>query len=329
MKTTVLGSYPKIPARSGPSVRSALARFERGEIGPRALHDTYREVTRRTVRLFRAAGVTRITDGQIPWNDLTDPVVRDVDNLVSGGLERFFDNNFYYRQPTVVGRLQYQGGVLAEWTRLSVQESETPLKVALCGPLTALALVEDKSYGNPETLLADLVEILALEAAAAARAGAVEIQWDEPAAVVNPPVSRAAAVDAWTRLVAANSQLEQSLAFYFGSAAPWLDSLPSIGASRVYFDLVADPRLVDRLAADRWPFEVGLGLLDARSVRLEDQAAVLVPLRAVAARQGPDRVWLHPNAGLEWLPPDRAEAKVRWLGALATRFAEEEDRPHA
>ncbi|MCL8209042.1 MAG: synthase [Actinomycetia bacterium] len=317
MKATVLGSFPKIPAGPGPSVRAALNRFERREIGPRDLEETYRAVTRRALETFGAAGLTTVTDGQIRWNDLTDPVVRDVDNLVSGGLERFFDNNFYYRRPTVVGRLQWQGGVLAEWTRLARADTDRPLKVALPGPVTVLALADDRSYGDPGTLLADLVEVLALEAASVARAGAVEIQWDEPAAVTDSPVPPADVVAAWRALVAANPDVPQSLAFYFGAQTPWLDRLPEVGVGRVYFDVVTDPALLGPLAAERWPFEVGLGLLDARDVRLEPPETVLRHVAAVAAVQGAARVWLHPNTGLEFLPPDRAADKVRHLGVVA------------
>jgi 5-methyltetrahydropteroyltriglutamate--homocysteine methyltransferase len=317
MKATVLGSFPKIPAGPGPSVRTALNRFERREIGPQDLENTFRAVTRRTLSIFAEADLTTVTDGQIRWNDLTDPVVRDVDNLVSGGLERFFDNNFYYRRPTVVGRLQWQGGVLAEWTRLARSETDRPLKVALPGPVTVLALADDRSYGDVGTLLADLVEVLALEAASVARAGAVEIQWDEPAAVVDSPLPPADALTAWRTLVSANPDIPQSLAFYFGAQSPWLDRLAEVGVGRVYFDVVTEPALVDRLAAERWPFEVGLGLIDARNVRLEPPDETIRRVAAVAATQGAARVWLHPNAGLEFLPPDRAAEKVRHLGAIA------------
>lgn len=329
MKTTVLGSYPKIPARSGPSVRQAIQRFERRTIGPKELEQVYRAATRRAISVCQNAGLTRITDGQIRWNDLTDPIVRDTDNLLHGGLERFFDNNFYYREPTVVGRLQYQGGVVAEWTRLAVAESTTPMKVALPGPITMAAMADDKSYGDRELLVEDLLDVLALEAQSVARAGAVEIQWDEPAAVAGTPVDPAFAVKAWTALVGANPGIEQSLAFYFGPAGGFLDQLAAVGLRRVYIDLVSEPSLADRLAVERLPFEVGLGLIDARNVRLEDRDRI-VPLAArIAARQGAERVWLHPNAGLEFLPPDRAEAKVKWLGALGRLIEEEEQKPHA
>lgn len=316
MRLTVLGSFPKIPAGSGPSVRTALNRFERREIGPRALEETFRAVTRQTLSLFSRAGLDSVTDGQIRWGDLTDPLCRDVDNLVAGGLQRYFDNNFYYRHPIVVGRLQWQGGALAEWTRQAAAIADRPLKVAIPGPLTVWALSEDQSYADRETLLADLVEVLSLEAESVVASGAAEVQWDEPALAAGlvPEVDLARSV--LTDLLTHDLGAPQSVALSFGPASPWLDLLAALPAARVYLDLASDPKALRRLETERLPWEVGLGLLDARDVRLEPLAETVAQVEAVAAHQGSDRVWLHPNAGLEFLPPDRASAKVLHLAAV-------------
>jgi 5-methyltetrahydropteroyltriglutamate--homocysteine methyltransferase len=322
VKATVLGSYPKIPQGAGASVRSALRRFEAGEWGPRQLEETYREVTRRTLRLFEEAGLTTVTDGQIPWEDLLDPVVRDVDNLVAGGLERFFDNNFYYRRPTVVGRLRWRGGVLAHWTRLAKEQTTLPFKVALPGPITLVALSADATYGDPRRLLQDAVEVLALEAESVVAQGAQEVQWDEPAAVYGAcPFPAPQVEEAWRELLSVPLGVPQSLAFYYGSAARWLPSLASLPVARVYVDLVADPSLAAALAQRPYPFEVGLGLVDARDVRLEEKPRVEAVVQRVASVQGRDRLWLCPTGGLELLPPDRAEEKVRHLGRLARELS--------
>jgi 5-methyltetrahydropteroyltriglutamate--homocysteine methyltransferase len=82
------------------------------------------------VDMFGQVGILQARDGRIRWNDLTDPVARDVDNLNSGGLERFCDTNFYYRRPTVVRHLQYQGGVLAEWTQLASNRNADPIRIS-------------------------------------------------------------------------------------------------------------------------------------------------------------------------------------------------------
>lgn len=317
MKITVLGSYPRIPAGAGPSVRTALNRFDAGQITPWELETTVRAVTRSVLELAAEMGLDTTTDGQIRWHDLLDPIVRDVDNLRPGGLQRYFNNNFYYRRPEIVGRLAWAGGALAEWTRIArALYPDVALKVALPGPFTVAQLADDLSYRDRARLLADLVDVLRLEAESVARVGVAEIQWDEPALVAgNPPptgeveaVLRDLAVGPWACPV--------SLAFYFGSLTPYLDVLARLPYARVYGDVVADPTLATFWSTETVPYEVGLGLLDAREVRLEAVDAVAETVAAVVARQGRDRVWLHPNAGLEWLPPDWARRKVERLAAV-------------
>ncbi len=325
MKLTVLGSYPRIPESRGPSVRAVLNRFDRGAAGVREVESTIRAVTRRVLEVAAAAQLTTATDGQVRWHDLTDPIVRDVDNLNPGGLTRYFNNNFYYRRPLVRGRLSWSGGALLAWTRIALGlGSAVPLKAVLPGPLTLAYLSEDGSYGDRARLLRDLVDVLRLEADSLADTGIVEIQWDEPALVAAPGQDPAEARAVLQDLLGGRGALPESLALYFGDAVPWLPVVRSVGPARVYVDAVASPGVAAVWAAEPEAFEVGLGLLNAREVRLEAVDAVAAVLEPVLARQGGDRVWLHPSAGLEWLPPDWARRKVERLAAIRRHLEDRE-----
>ncbi|MCY0879725.1 MAG: synthase [Firmicutes bacterium] len=315
MKTCLVGSYPKIPAGPGASVRSAIQRFESGQISPRALHETYREVTQRVLTVAHSHGVDLTTDGQIRWNDLMDPLTRDVDNFRAAGLLRLFDNNFYYRHPVITGRLQFQGGTLAFWAREATALTSVPVMVALPGPFTVVALSEDQSYHDNARLLADVVEVLRLEAESLAGTGVVEVQWDEPAlatASIAPSLSEVTSV---YRELTEAAPLPMSVALYWGRSSPWMSAFQSLSLARLSLDLVHEPTLADRLAQDGWPCPVGLGVLNAREVRLESVEDIQRLVEPVLGRLGAD-VWIHPNSGLELLPPDRAEAKVALLGRL-------------
>ena len=321
MKLTVLGSYPRVPESSGPSVRTALNGFDRGQVTPRELEDTFQAVTRRVLALAAQYGLTTTTDGQVRWYDATDPVVRDTENLVAGGLTRYFNNNFYYRQPVVRGRLSWNGGTLLAWTRVALGlGSAVPLKAVIPGPLTLAALSEDASYHHRGRLLKDLVEVLRLEADSLRDTGIVEIQWDEPALAVQAAQDPDEAAAVLGDLFQGAGTCPESLALYFGGTTRWLPLLRKIGVSRVYADLVADPGLATLWAEEREPFEVGLGLLNAREVRLESVEDVASPLEPVLRCQGEDRVWLHPSAGLEWLPPDWAKKKLQRLQAVRSHI---------
>ncbi len=314
MKISTIGSYPKIPAGPGPSVRSAIQRFERGAIGPQDLYITYHAVIRETLGIAAGASLDAATDGQIRWYDFFDPLCRDIDNLEPGGLLRWFDNNFYYRHPIVTGRLQFQGGTLAHWTREAVALSTVPITVALPGPFTLAALAEDRSYHNSAALLQDIVEVLQLEVASLQTTGLFEVQWDEPAlafGMASPALEDVAHV--YQDLFGSNP-VRQSVALYWGPASPWLSAFES--AARVSIDAVEDPHVLRTLAAEHRPFEIGLGLVDARDIRLEDPATLARVVESFSETYGPERVWLHPNCGLELLPADRAAEKIRVLTSV-------------
>jgi 5-methyltetrahydropteroyltriglutamate--homocysteine methyltransferase len=64
---------------------------------------------------------------------------------------------------------------------------------------------------------------------------------------------------------------------------------------------------------DSWPGgkAAGLGLLDARNVRLESEEELAGQLGRAAAAVGPENIHLSPSCGLEFLPRDVAQAKLR------------------
>ncbi|PSR34595.1 MAG: synthase [Sulfobacillus benefaciens] len=321
MRITTLGSYPKIPADHGPSVRTAIQRFERGSIGPTQLEQTIRDRTRHVIQVAKAHRLDLTSDGMIRWNDMFDGVVRDIDNVQSAGLLRFLDNNFYYRHPLVRGRLSFQGGVVRWWMTQAVGVSTIPVKAVLPGPFTFLQLSQDDSYHNRQALLDDVVEVLRLEANSLLDTGIQEIQWDEPALAYYPGWDIGEVSETLAHLTK-DLSVDQSLALYWGPGVHrWIEPLAIAGFSRLYLDAVSDPEVVPRLSSEQLPVEVGVGLIDARQVKKESVPELVKKLEPILRVQGESRVWLHPNGGLELLPPDHAEGKVHVLSQVRDAVA--------
>ncbi|HZC31090.1 MAG TPA: hypothetical protein VE261_06185, partial [Gaiellaceae bacterium] len=110
MKTTVIGAFPKISDdAAGQELRRALHRLDRGELGAEALDDVYEAETRRAIGELEAAGVDVINDGQIRWDDLFAVFARAWGGVSRGPLERFYDNNTYFRQPVIEGPITTDG----------------------------------------------------------------------------------------------------------------------------------------------------------------------------------------------------------------------------
>ena len=104
--TASAGSYPRIgEAAAAQRHRRAYGQRERGEISEAEWRQVEDEVATEVVREQTATGVEVVTDGQVRWYDPISHLPRHWEGVTINGLLRFFDTNFYIRQPVVSSRL--------------------------------------------------------------------------------------------------------------------------------------------------------------------------------------------------------------------------------
>src|SRR2546426_9033032 len=176
MRTTVVGSYPKIPNRPRPArLRLAINRRDRGEITDEELAAVQDEVTLEVMEEQAEAGLDIITDGQVRWDDDQTYVMRALTGVEIGSLERYMDTNTYYRQPEIVGPVSWREPILVRDYRFAAEHSRKPVKAIITGPYTLAALSLDKHYGSREKLVMTLAEELRQEMQALAGGGATMI----------------------------------------------------------------------------------------------------------------------------------------------------------
>lgn len=319
MDTTIVGALPKLPDpyEAPNNVRRAITAFESGRVSPIDRERAARATQARAIAWQEEAGLTLLGDGQIRWDDLLSPLSLDIAGMEPGGLLRFFQNNTYYRHPIITGRLWLEGRTLPGWFKEAKAEAHQPIKAALPGPFTVAALSENRQYKDFASLVGDLADVIGLIAAKLTAAGAVVIELEEPALVREPDAARRALGFAAVRRVAEMAGGPVRLALYFGEAAPLLDQLADLGLAGISFDLVEGPDTWDALAVSGFPGTVGLGLLNARDLRLERAKELWPRLDATLKRIPAERILLHPNTSLEYLPPDGARRKLRLLSELA------------
>ena len=312
MKTTVIGAFPKISDDPGrQELRRALHRSDRGEIGQAEVDEAFDAVTRSAIGELEAAGVDVINDGQVRWDDLLAPFARAWRGVSRGPLERFYDNNTYLRQPVIEGVIVTDGRTLVRDLELAQTVARTELKAAVCGPLTFATLAaEDRAFRSLEDRVLAVAEAIALEIRGLGAAGARLVDVEDPAVVARPDLV-GLAHRAYERL--AGSGVPIALQAYFFPADGILDELARFPVAQVGIDVRSrETRVLDRLGALEGRTVV-LGAVDARNTRLEtaDEVARLVDVAARAL--GPERVWVAPTTGLEYLPHDVATRKLAVL----------------
>lgn len=323
------GSYPRIgESPEEQRHRQAFARRERGEISAEAFEAVQDQVTEEAIREQVEAGLDLVTDGQIRWYDPISHLARGLAGIEIDGLLRYFDTNFYFRQPVVHGRLGWKGAVLLREFRFARQVSPRPVKPVLTGPYTLArgSLLQTDAYRGLGDLTLAYAEILAREVEALAAEGAALLQVDEPAILAHPE-DLDLLREALEPLAAAKGQAELGLTTYFGDAAPLYQELQRLPVDRLGLDFTYSPKLADLIAEEGSAKPLALGLLDGRNTRLERREEIFPLLDRILPALAADRVHLCPSSGLEYLPRERARAKLRTMRAIRDAYlGERRDR---
>jgi 5-methyltetrahydropteroyltriglutamate--homocysteine methyltransferase len=336
------GSYPRI----GDTVelqllRRTISALDRGERTTADILDAENEMTRRAIADQVKAGLDVITDGQIRWYDPISHLAGKLENVKIRGLLRFFDTNTYFRQPVLTGKPTRRGPLLVNeysFACNALGHLPTPvdkagklsIKPVLTGPCTLakFSLAEHPENGAPESFASletramAYADALAIEIGALAQTGAELIQVDEPAAVKFPEdwaifeQSLAPLIQARDKAARAGRKVELAVYVYFHDCTPLYEKLVGLPVDILGLDFTYDTKLADLIASAGSPKPLGLGLVDARNTRLEDPDVIAWQIERLMPKIEGGRAYLGPSAGLEYLPRDRAFAKLELLGKV-------------
>jgi 5-methyltetrahydropteroyltriglutamate--homocysteine methyltransferase len=311
LRTTHVGSYPKIPDLPAPGRwRTAAEKLQRGEITREEFRRVEDEVTREAIADQVEAGLDLVTDGQIRWEDPQTYFARRMDGFSIDGLQRWFDTNVYYRQPVAEGRVGWREPITVEDYRFARSHSPRPVRPVVTGPYTLARLSQNRYYPRFSDFVLDVARALNRELRALDAESPPLIQVDEPA-ILQHQEDLALFREAITALLE-GVRGPVALYTYFGDARGVVRALYELPVQVVGLDFVAGPRNWEALESEGFPPDrrLGFGVVDARNTRLETVDEVLRALDRVSRFVPLDRIDLGPTAGLEFLPRRAAKAKL-------------------
>ena len=315
-------SYPRIgESAEFQSLRRTIASWEKGEKTDSDLRAAEDRMTELALTEQAEAGLDVVTDGQIRWYDPVSHLAGKLQGVRINGLLRFFDTNFYFRQPAIESEIKRTKPLIVEEFVFAKKKSARPVKPVLTGPYTLarLSIEGEGKTGGFEKALEGYTAALGEEVAALAAAGATLIQVDEPALLKNQTDFRHVE-QSLARLAARKGAAQIALALYFGDPAPLYDRLQTLPVDILNLDFTYSPALVEIIATGGASKTLALGLVDGRNTRLEDPASVSRQLERMASSLGAGRVYLNPSCGLEYLPRDRAFLKLKHLTTIRKTF---------
>ena len=319
MKTTVVGAYPK-NSDERQDLRRALHKLDRDELDVAGIDRVYDETTAWAIGEIESAGIDVVNDAQIRWDDLLAPLAAAWGNVERGPLERFYDNNTYFRQPIISGAIESDGRALVGPYTQAKRVAKRELKAAICGPLTFATLTaEDKQYKNLEARTRAVAGAIARELEGLKKAGATLVDIEEPALSAHPELIDLARA-AFDELAKAGIAL--ALNPYFFPSDRIIEKLAAFPVQQIGVDVrsrESSAKAIDRLGAVKQT--VVLGVVDARNTRIETGREIGDLVEAAVKRVGEERLWLSPTTGLEYLPHDVALKKLTALveGARASK----------
>ncbi len=320
MKLTAVGNYPKIAeGPQGQRLRRSIARSDRGEITPQDLARVEDDVTREIIEEQVAAGLDIVTDGMIRWDDGQTYITRNLEGFEATGLLRYFDTNTYYRQPVATGPIRWKGPITVADYRYASGCTSQPVKAIITGPYTLAKLSRSNHHRDLAHLATDLADALRQEALALESEDVPLLQVDEPAIVRNKEdwALFREVMDRFTQ----GLNIERMLYTWFGDATG-LEGFFDLPFHGFGLDFVMGPGnfgILDGFPAGK---TLGLGILDARNVRLEAVEQISNTIMETSQRVSLDRIHLNPSCGLDYLPRETAIAKLRRMAEGASALLE-------
>jgi len=281
--------------------------------------DAYRRARTEVIERQQDAGLDRIVEGQLRWDDMLAHPLAVNDSVETRGIVRYYDNNNFYREPVVTGDLDADGDVAAELDAAADLVDEG-LQAVLPGPYSLADLATDEHYGDEAAFLAAVADFLAGEVAGFPDVETLFLL--EPSLVEHPPGDgideRASeAIDA----VATATDAEVVLQPYWGALDEKVHAhVLDADVDALGYDLVSDPEAtVYNVQEYGTRDDIALGLVDGQNTLVESPETIAERIDWFTEQvptQDFGTIYATANTELFYLPVNKFEAKLDALGAV-------------
>ncbi|MGC9147906.1 MAG: hypothetical protein ACP5GI_00440 [Sulfolobales archaeon] len=321
-RSVIFGSMPR-----SRRLARAISRYQSNKIDVNALEEVYRKDLRKFLEYVYTNNIYRSSDGMYRWDDLFNPLANYM-SLDVNGLKRFYDNNFFFRQPIFNKSISYEEPKISKTMINDIKiigfsNRVERISLTLPGPLTLVmnSLIDEGLYTSKIKVAEEYVEkVVIKEITYAYREGVRHIDLHEPELAfskISPEI-----LDLYKR-IAENFGGNIWIIIYFGYDSDNIQLLRKLSEEKKIIpvvDLVSTKPSIDKVAEDlRGLREYGLGILDSRNTKIE----VLKELRSVLEKvekesRDTEYIYITHNSNLEFLPEKIAFRKIKLLSRLVS-----------
>jgi len=281
----------------------------------------YEDAREEVIEVQQEAGLDRIVEGQLRWDDMLAHPLAVADAVETRGIVRYYDNNNFYREPVVQDDLEPTGDVAAELEATAELVDGDDLQAVLPGPYSLADLATDEQYGDEAAFLGAIAEFLEGEVDAFPEHETLFLL--EPSLVENAPADGQdeRASEAIDR-VASATDADVVVQPYWGALEEKVYAhLLDADIDAVGFDFVAnqDDNLYN-IQEYGAPDDIALGLADGQNTLVEDPEAIRDRTEWVEGQLGVtefETVYLTTNTETFYLPYGKYVEKLEALAEAA------------
>lgn len=302
LPTTVIGSYPRPKW-----LREFITGYREGRYKEEQMREAFDDAVIAVLNDHREAGVDIPSDGEMRRDEMVEYFAERIEGFRFYGPVRVWGNN-YFRKPAVVSELKYRGPmVVDEFLFANRVTYSRVVKVTITGPYTIADWSFNEHYPSKEDLAFELAKIINREIKALEEAGAVYVQVDEPALTTHPEEIEWA-VDAVNEAVkGVNIKVGLHVCYSdYRLLRPYYDSL-NVSQFALEF---ANRGFRDLDVVKGLNKELGFGVVDVHSRRVETPEEVAAAIRKVMEYVSPECLFINPDCGLKLLPRRVAKQKL-------------------
>jgi 5-methyltetrahydropteroyltriglutamate--homocysteine methyltransferase len=325
--TAVVGSY-SMPAWLERAKNDFLLR----RISRHDLDEMHDAAVKAAVKDQEVAGVDVLSDGELRRDNMIDYFAERLPGVDVDHTSKKFYYDYY--DSRVRGRMPIAPMGLVDDFRFLRRFTERRVKVSVTGPHSLVKRIRNEHYPSEEAFAMDIARVLNLELRELVRAGATDIQIDEPyySGFPEDVAWGLRAVNALVDGVDAHVSLHVCYGNRYGKPS-WE------GSYRYLFPAVLDARVQQltlefarrgpddvRLFKEFMPsFGLGLGVIDVKSHDVESPSVVAERIRQALEIVPAERLSVNPDCGCLHLPREVAFAKLAAM-VEGTRLVRQELR---
>lgn len=309
--TSNSGSYPRVGDEPGQMrLRKAYNKWEVGNISDEEMERVYQDYTKEVIQEQEDAGIDVVTDGLLRWYGPLFHFARGFSGCEVDGLVRYFDTNFYVRQPRVVDEIGWEEPVVRDEFVSAEGFASVRLKPVVTGPFTLAYFSIDEFYGDFSELVMSFAKVVGEEVRELVKVGAEEIQIDEPA-ILGCKERFGVFSEGIEKVAEFKDDSQLDLFVYFGDSCPLFEDFQNLPVDLLGLDFTYSSKLVSLIEEVGCDKKLGMGMIDARNTKLENSEDILSKIERISPHIHSEEIYLNPSSGLEYLPRKKAFEKLK------------------